>query len=118
MKQFPLQTQREVEPGPREIPWSVAEIAYGEYSRQYGNSQTLERLAERGGFGWGEMDKLYPDWRKAVSEIEILKVALDEALKLMKLYAQIINQYDGGQRRLFDTSQEWIERLRETGAIK
>ena len=33
------------------IPWWLAEIAYKYYSEIYGNQQTLERLAERGGFG-------------------------------------------------------------------
>jgi len=33
------------------IPWWLAEIAYEYYSRLYGNQQSLERLAERGGFG-------------------------------------------------------------------
>jgi hypothetical protein len=72
-KMFPLQTSRQAPPGPRQIPWSVAEKAYGEYSRQYGRSQTLERLAERGGFGWCEMDSLYPAWRDEVSEIIALR---------------------------------------------
>lgn len=46
------------------IPWAVAEIAYREYVERFGSSQTLERLAERGGFSEGEMDMLYPDWRE------------------------------------------------------
>jgi hypothetical protein len=51
------------------IPWSVAERAYAAYlARFYGGradagAQTLERLAERGGFGPGEMDMLAPGWR-------------------------------------------------------
>jgi len=35
-------------------PWSAAEIAYAEYALRYGLQQTLERLAERGGFGRDE----------------------------------------------------------------
>ena len=73
MKMFPLQTQRDYAPGPREIPWSVAQLAYGKYSLLYGSSQSLEELAQRGGFGWGEMDQLYPQWRQDVSEIALLK---------------------------------------------
>jgi len=34
-----------------DIPWSIAERAYKTYTRLFGSSQTLERLAERGGFG-------------------------------------------------------------------
>jgi len=38
-----------------EIPWEWAEIAYAEYARRYGTSQSLERLAERHGFGMYEI---------------------------------------------------------------
>jgi len=37
------------------IPWWLAQEAYGYYSNRYGKSQTLERLAERGGFGRQEL---------------------------------------------------------------
>lgn len=74
-KMFPLQTSRkkEIIPGPLQIPWSVAEKAYGAYAREYGRGQSLERLAERGGFGWCEMDALYPQWREEISEIAALR---------------------------------------------
>lgn len=59
-EKFPIQQQ--TEPGiggnvhvPRgEVPWEVADIAYKSYSARYGTSQSLERLAERAGFGWEE----------------------------------------------------------------
>lgn len=38
-----------------EIPSDVAKEAYKEYAAQYGTSQSLARLNERGGFGWAEM---------------------------------------------------------------
>ncbi len=37
------------------IPWWLAEIAYQYYSSQYGKGQSLERLAERHGFGRNEL---------------------------------------------------------------
>ena len=40
--------------GPDEIPWADAEIAYRAYSAMNGTQQSLERLAERKGFGWTE----------------------------------------------------------------
>jgi len=49
-KRFPVNVGRETY-----IPWSKAEEVYKEYSRQNGTSQSLERLAERGGFGIDEM---------------------------------------------------------------
>lgn len=73
---FPLQTDRQSAPGPMRIPWSVAEVAYGAYARRYGTDQSLQRLAERGGFSWGEMDELHPKWREDVSEIARLRRGL------------------------------------------
>lgn len=43
------------------VPWSIAEQAYSVYSSKYGRGQSLERLAERGGFGHGEMDMWAPE---------------------------------------------------------
>lgn len=37
------------------IPWWLAEEAYKVYSKKFGNTQSLERLAERGGFGRKEL---------------------------------------------------------------
>lgn len=37
------------------IPWWLAEIVYAGYSARYGTEQSLERMAERGGFCFGEV---------------------------------------------------------------
>lgn len=37
------------------IPWWLAEEAYETYSKYYGKQQSLEHLAERGGFGRSEL---------------------------------------------------------------
>lgn len=65
MKLFPIQGVYKNSEGKQifngeatHIPWWLAEIAYKEYSRRYGRSQTLERLAERGGFGRDELINL------------------------------------------------------------
>jgi hypothetical protein len=71
-KLFPIQSQRGAKPHPLRIPWSVAELAYSVYSGLYGRDQSLERLAERGGFGPGEMDEFLPDWRERCDEIVAL----------------------------------------------
>lgn len=62
---FPIQAEglrRKPEPHyPKRslIPWWLAEIAYGRYCEKYGrNTQTLERIAERGGFGRDELVSL------------------------------------------------------------
>ena len=41
------------------IPWSLAKIIYAGYSALFGTNQSLERLAERGGFGWSEVSGIY-----------------------------------------------------------
>ncbi len=40
------------------IPWWLPEIAYEHYVKRWGNDQSLERLAERGGFGRTELVSL------------------------------------------------------------
>ena len=57
VKEFPMQD------GPN-IPWWLAEIVYKAYSRLFGNSQSLERLAERGGFGWAEVKVIFDEYKK------------------------------------------------------
>jgi hypothetical protein len=47
----------------RTIPWPVAQRAYEAYAKLYGTSQSLERLADRGGFHPDELDRLLPGWR-------------------------------------------------------
>lgn len=51
---------------PTACSWADAERAYAAYSAKYYGggepSQTLERLAERGGFSRGEMDDFAPGW--------------------------------------------------------
>ena len=47
------------------IPWWLAEIAYAEYAYRHGNEQSLQRLADRSGFGRDEL-------------LELMKGALSE----------------------------------------
>lgn len=57
VKTAPIQPTRSYNGGDQ-IPYPVAEEAYKEYAAQYGTSQTLERLNERGGFAWAELAHL------------------------------------------------------------
>jgi tRNA U55 pseudouridine synthase TruB len=51
--------------------------------------------------------------------IKTLERALDESLKLQSHYAELLNIYDGGHRKIFKTKEAWINRLEETmGYIK
>jgi hypothetical protein len=46
-----------------------------------------------------------------------LTVALTESLKLQRHYAGLLNMHDGGQRIIFNSVDEWIERLKYMGTI-
>jgi phage terminase large subunit-like protein len=50
--------------------------------------------------------------------IQIMSQALNESVKLQSFYAKLLNMYDGGKRREFANTTEWIDRLIEIGAIK
>lgn len=56
------------------------------------------------------------DRKKAIVELEAeidrLWKALTESVKLQTHYAGILNQYDGGQRMQFYSTEAWLERLR------
>ncbi len=64
-KSFPIQAEYVDENGKKlkpqhhkqvsAIPWWLAEEAFKEYKRRYMSGQSLERLAERGGFGRYEL---------------------------------------------------------------
>lgn len=65
-KPFPIQSDRN-RPAPNSCPWHIAERAYSVYAAANGTSQSIERIAQRGGFSALEMDFLCPGW---VSERE------------------------------------------------
>ena len=57
MKLFPMQPDRhDGEIDAPSLPWEVAEAIYTHmYAQLHGSGQSLERLAERGGFSFGEI---------------------------------------------------------------
>lgn len=57
-RRFPMQD------GPRWMPWPLAEVVYEAYSKLYGNGQSLERLAERAGFCFGEVALIFEDLKR------------------------------------------------------
>lgn len=46
---------REHQRGPGTVAWSEHLLAYSAYAARYGTDQSAERLAQRGGFGYGEL---------------------------------------------------------------
>jgi len=59
-RMFPMQGDG-YDKGPS-IPWWLAERIYKLHCDVYSNSQSLERLAERHGFGWSEVPVLCREW--------------------------------------------------------
>ena len=49
--------------------------------------------------------------------IEELRIALEESVRLQSHYAKSLNVLDGGERIVFESAKEWIERLREIGRV-
>lgn len=47
----------------------------------------------------------------------VMIVALEESLKLQAHYANILNQYDGGERLIFHSVNQWMQRLKKSGAF-
>lgn len=47
---------------PKSIDWETAERIYLMYSAPYGTGQSLERIAERGGFGWKEVEYIAKEY--------------------------------------------------------
>lgn len=101
LRMFPIQVSREkdVRPYPFQIPWNVAEMAYCVYASRYGIDQSLERLAQRGGFHPGEMDEFYPNWREETSEMNKLRA---ENARLTRSLA---------------TAREALERIAQDGGV-
>ena len=46
-----------------------------------------------------------------------LRFALGKSLFLQSHYAELLSDYDGGERRKFGTVEDWMARLREVGDI-
>jgi hypothetical protein len=57
-RMFPIQAQCTYTGKMVSIPWAWAEEGYKEYAAEFGTSQSLERMAERHGFGAYEFIEL------------------------------------------------------------
>ena len=51
------------------------------------------------------------DCGKEKTELEIVRNGLEESVKLQSHYAGILNQYDCGERIIFQDAQQWLNRL-------
>jgi hypothetical protein len=104
---FPLQPDRKAKPGPVNIPWSVAEKAYGVYALRFGKDQSIERLAERQGFSWSEMDMFLPGWREECSEIDALRAKLSASEReVERLTAEREDQLKSRDRVIVERNEQ------------
>jgi hypothetical protein len=78
-----------------------------------------QRLSAKNG------DELNARWSEAHAALICLEAAMSdnatalrECVRLQRHYAQLLNAWDGGERRTFYSSEEWIARLREVGMLK
>lgn len=54
-----------------------------------------------------------PATRELIAEVERLREGLEKSVVLQSHYARLLNDYDGGKRRTFDSADEWLARLDE-----
>lgn len=47
-------------------------------------------------------------------QVEVWREALEESVKLQGHYATVLNQYDGGERIVFNDAEDWRDRLAMT----
>ncbi len=112
---FPLQPSRndsKTLAGPDCIEWSLAEKAGNEYRKRYGTNQSLERMAERGGFGWEEMDLYYPPWREEIDDV----LKLRERVKVAEVDAGNANRMM--ERLAADLQESQLALRAVTGELK
>ena len=95
-KTFPIQVERGADPHPLRVPWDVAELAYSVYAGKYGTSQSLERLAQRGGFAPSEMDIFVPDWRTRCDLVQWLRGQVKRLRKTLAEIADLPTHCGGG----------------------
>ncbi len=66
------------------ISWALADEAYPAYSEDGGRGQTIERMAQRGGWSPGELDEYRPGWRPVEQKIRGLTEWIDQATQLLR----------------------------------
>ena len=64
-----------------------------------------------------EIERLDNEVRKLQNSKSKLMMVLRESVLLQSHYAQLLNDYDGGQRMSFDTAEAWIKRLDDVSKV-
>ena len=99
-KKFPIMREKDAKPHPISIPWSIAELAYSGYRARFGDDQSMEVLAGRGGFAPSEMDQWLPNWREQCSEILQLRIKYDKAID------ELLDEVEAGGLRINELEAE------------
>lgn len=100
-------------PHPMTIAWSVAEQAYSVYVQRYGRCQTLERIAERGGWYAEELDSMLPDWRNLADDaFGMAQQNRDLAMLVMRLIRRL-----GENDRVAAKAKDYLDRKGMTPSI-
>lgn len=107
---------KQIGPHPTCIPWSVAELAYSSYVRQFGRCQTLERIADRGGFSPNEMDEFVPDWRERSSEITSLRARAEQAERDRDVLAAEVRAWRSVDKSAWEFSVDLLQARSNTDA--
>ena len=58
-----------------------------------------------------ELEELEEQVNEQDAEVQRLRYALEESVKLQSHYAMLLNMWDGGERMQFDSAQAWLDRL-------
>ena len=103
-RMFPIQSSKG-RPTFTSCSWDIAEKAYSDYRRRFGDSQSLERLAERHGFDASEMDDHYPAWEREETErragLESVRVENTSLRAQVKyLESELVTRAENAERRL------------------
>lgn len=106
---------------------SLKDWLYGTIYKQYDTAETVDAVQE-------DVEEYFSDkWiEEFITQVaeesrreempkeapkSIMLIALQESLKLQAHYAQLLNDWDGGERKIFRSVSQWLDRLRETGTF-
>lgn len=106
LRKYPFPIQQ----GPG-VSWAIAARAYEIYSAKYGTQQSLERLAERGGFGMQEIEGFLIEAEKR--DLEFRALARERKNKVLEKVAKAAMCFDSWADKDSLESASGFQKLRE-----
>jgi hypothetical protein len=107
MKTAPILADRGAQVG--EIPWDLFIEAYESYAARFGQRQSPERIAERGGFYTSELDRFLPNWRERIKNYK----ENEKILTLRAAFEELHQKYEWLLCAMIDVQREATEIRRE-----